>query len=236
MSNQEKEQIAMNNHTPNRRINETRDIHPLVAEWLTENGYTYEHEYKMPDYGVVDFLATHADGHKLLVEAKPYTNHKKAIFQALGYAIQLENVAPAIAIPEDALTPELKDIAGKYNVRVIGLNVVTAFDVEEPVTPDVLLSTFRQKLIWAIITAKANYQYHPNLNHGMNVLIFNTATDCCDDIEKTGIEMDTSIILVVNEILEAFRFLKLSHPQSSLVLHWICQDTTEGGFYELFKF
>lgn len=128
MSNQEKEQIAMNNHTPNREAsqrkknNELNVIHPLVASWLTKNGYSYIHEYDMPDYGRVDFYATHPDGRKLLVEAKLDTL-SKVMTQLAGYGVQMPEAQLAIAAPEDKFTEKAKHIAYKYNILVIPLEV-----------------------------------------------------------------------------------------------------------------
>jgi hypothetical protein len=112
----------MSNDTPKRRINESRDIHPLVAVWLTKNGYSYTHEYKLPDYGRVDFFATHSDGHKLLVEAKP-EKQSKVITQLSGYGVQIPEARLSIALPKEEITPSIEAIAQKYNVGIISLDV-----------------------------------------------------------------------------------------------------------------
>lgn len=103
---------------PKYQINETRDIHPLVALWLTKNGYSYIHEYKLPDYGRVDFFATHSDGHKLLVEAKVYDLHK-VITQLAGYGVQMPEARLSIAAPLSAITDKIRGIAKKYGIGVI---------------------------------------------------------------------------------------------------------------------
>lgn len=99
-------------------MNETRDIHPLVAVWLTKNGYSYVHEYTMPDFGRVDFYATHSDGHTLLVEAKGNDYHK-VITQLAGYGIQIPEARKAVAIPLKRVSDKIKALTGKYGILLI---------------------------------------------------------------------------------------------------------------------
>lgn len=110
------------NAKPRKRYNEANVIHPLVAAWLDKNGYSYIHEYPLPDFGVVDFYATHSDGHKLLVEAKLNTL-SKVMTQLAGYGVQLPGVRLAIAAPAGAFTEQVKRVAYKYNVLTIPLEV-----------------------------------------------------------------------------------------------------------------
>jgi len=104
-------------------MEEIRVVHPLVARWLTQNGYTYVHEYKMPDYGRVDFYATHSDGHTLLVEAKFYDDCVSAMFQIFGYGVQISSAKLAIAAP--SLSLRTKELAQKYNILAIEVGVET---------------------------------------------------------------------------------------------------------------
>lgn len=99
-------------------MNETRDIHPLVTLWLTQNGYSYVHEYKLPDYGRVDFYATHSDGHTLLVECKG-RNPYQVITQLAGYSIQFPEAKLAIGIATSEITEKIRRVADKYSVRII---------------------------------------------------------------------------------------------------------------------
>lgn len=108
--------------TPRKRqLNEVRDIHPLVALWLTQNGYSYIHEYRLPDYGIVDFYATHSDGHILLVEAKG-ERFSKVIAQLATYGNQIPSARLAIAVSEISITPKLEMLATKYNMFIIPLD------------------------------------------------------------------------------------------------------------------
>lgn len=110
----------MNNDTPKtpKRV-EVNQFHPLVAQWLTDNGYTYQHEYKMPDYGQVDFYATHEDGHKVLVECKLDRGISKGILQLVAYLVQTNDTSGMIAAIADAITNDDIRLANKHNIKII---------------------------------------------------------------------------------------------------------------------
>ena len=109
-------------------MNENIAVHPLVAKWLTEHGYDYEHEYRMPVRGRVDFYATHKkDGHQLLVEAK-CNRRNQVIKQILGYGKQMPNAKLCIALPKTAVTDAVLQRANEHSIEIITL------DIEEIVT------------------------------------------------------------------------------------------------------
>jgi hypothetical protein len=106
-------------------MNEVKDFHPLVAAWLIENGYTFIHEYDMPDYGRVDFFATHnPTGEQLIVECKPEKGIKAGIVQLAGYRVQMPSVAACLAVGKGSITPDIEAMATRYNIGIIGLDVV----------------------------------------------------------------------------------------------------------------
>lgn len=109
---------------PGNPINESRDFHPLVAEWLTSNGYDYDHEVTMPDYGRVDFLGTRPqDNFPLLVECKPNGSPLQAILQVAVYGKQFPGAKMAIAVVAGALSKNTRAVADKYNVQIIEIAV-----------------------------------------------------------------------------------------------------------------
>jgi hypothetical protein len=91
-------------------------VHPAVATWLTENGYTYEHEFVLMFRKRVDFLARREPGAGLLIECKHHsrtipatikqvTRYKSMYEQmvGLGWAESLD-ISLAIAIPKSWVT------------------------------------------------------------------------------------------------------------------------------------
>lgn len=105
-------------------MNEVKDFHPLVAAWLTENGYAFIHEYDMPDYGCVDFFATHTPtGEQLIVECKPEKKIKSGIVQLAGYRVQMPSVAACLAVNKVNITPDIEAMAVKYSIGIIGIDV-----------------------------------------------------------------------------------------------------------------
>lgn len=109
-------------------------VHPATAVWLTENGYTYRHEV-VTDAGVIDFLATHKDGHRLIVECKSKgTAYLLAIRQVLDYQRELGlQFRPAIAIPVDSITPTIKAACHRRGVDVIGVTPLPALPIASKV-------------------------------------------------------------------------------------------------------
>jgi hypothetical protein len=99
-------------------MSEVRNFHPLVMEWLSQNNYAFEYEYKLPDFGRVDFYATHADGHKLLIEAK-LSSSPLTMPQIFGYGVQVPDARLAIAFPEGKISKRLREVCKKYNIQLI---------------------------------------------------------------------------------------------------------------------
>lgn len=140
-------------------MNETRDIHPLVVEWLIRNGYSYIHEYKLPDYGIVDFYATHADGHILLVEAKG-KRLAKVLTQLAGYGVQVMGAFLAVAAPEILFIPKIEKIANKHNIRLIKLDIEPNYkDSENAPSPSLALVSTFHRLDFVEGLAKAPEQF-----------------------------------------------------------------------------
>jgi AcrR family transcriptional regulator len=112
-------------------MNEYYDFHPQVATWLTENGYTYQHEVKMPEYGRADFVATHADGQRLIIECKVETNvsNGRSIIQLLDYCRQMPQTRPAFAIPIAKYTDYISNLCNTYDVQLILIPTETPLDV-----------------------------------------------------------------------------------------------------------
>lgn len=99
-------------------MKENRDYHPLVSEWLTSNGYTYEHEVVMPDHGRVDFMAER-DGETLLVECKPFKGISAGIMQVIGYRAQVPGSLAAIAVDPKNFEDSHQLMCDKYDVMPI---------------------------------------------------------------------------------------------------------------------
>lgn len=215
--------------TPKQQINETRDIHPLVAIWLTKHGYSYIHEYRMPEHGQVDFFATHSDGHKLLVEAKGNGSVEGAIFQVLSYGLQMPDTRLAVAAP--IVTEKSQALAEKYNVSLIVLGEEIP-EYIEPVTVDSLLSDFYLKAL-AIIAACRSLGHAPDIGQFLNYKMFDLAAEHCFRLEAIGVTLKVGAYLVANKLEELFRVSSWSHLTSMDILAWICQDTSNGSIYEL---
>jgi hypothetical protein len=104
-------------------------IHPATAQWLEQNGYTYRHEVQT-DAGNIDFLATHSDGHHLIVECKSRgSSYLSALRQVLDYQRELGSAFRAsIAMPESDITPEIETACIRRNVGLIRLSSLGQFD------------------------------------------------------------------------------------------------------------
>lgn len=79
-------------------MSEVRDFHPVVAQWLTANGYEYRHHVRMPIAGVADFVAT-KDGQTFVVECKVDFPSYRNIIQVLDYCSQIDGALPMIVRP-----------------------------------------------------------------------------------------------------------------------------------------
>lgn len=104
-------------------MNEIDTIHPLVEEWLTENGYEYKHEFKLPKKGRVDFVGIHSDTKQtILVEVK--ANHvNKVIDQILRYGSQVPEAELYIAMPQSSITDALRADAQEHGIQIIELDI-----------------------------------------------------------------------------------------------------------------
>jgi AcrR family transcriptional regulator len=122
-------------------MNEKQQFHPLVAKWLLENQYTYAYEVKMPEYGRADFLATHKDGHQLIVECKADTSAKagKSIMQLLDYRTQLPQSLAGYAIPSKFVTDRIVGLCQRYGVKLI------LIDIAQPIPVEIQLGHMRAK-------------------------------------------------------------------------------------------
>lgn len=111
-------------------MTEIRDFHPLVASWLTENGYTYKHEFKMPEYGKADFVAQHADGHRLIVECKIGYGARdgRSIIQLLDYGRQMPDCRMAYAIPSHLVSDNIIKLCENYSVMLLPIHVDSETD------------------------------------------------------------------------------------------------------------
>ena len=104
----------------NRRV-ERETFHPIVGQWLLQNGYTYDHEVVMPYSGIADFVARYSDS-VVLIEAKLYRKDvMNAIFQLKGYHWQMPNAKIAIAIPSHEINDDLVDQCASYDVEVLAI-------------------------------------------------------------------------------------------------------------------
>lgn len=84
-------------------------VHPAVAKWLTDSGFIYEHESRLPYSGQVDFFAT--DGKlDIIVECKPNAFRlEKSVAQLLEYHRQFKpRVKPFLALPERSITHDVR--------------------------------------------------------------------------------------------------------------------------------
>lgn len=111
-------------------IDEISVFHPLVASWLEDNEYLYEHEYKMPDFGRVDFFAKKGKS-SILIECKCEAGKiRKAIIQIAAYRLQIPECSAAIAIPLGWATKKLQEIAERYEVSIIEIEVPNQDKIE----------------------------------------------------------------------------------------------------------
>lgn len=104
-------------------MNEVKDFHPLVAGWLHDNGYRFKHEYKMPDFGRVDFYAVKNKA-KLLVECKTEKLRvKRGIMQLAAYGLQVPEAQLLLAIPRGFIGSKGRALAERYEVQVLEIEV-----------------------------------------------------------------------------------------------------------------
>lgn len=103
---------------------ESRDFHPLVAEWLTKNGYSYIHEYTMPDIGRCDFYAVRqSDNQVFMIEVELWSSIGNGMMQALQYSTQIENSKPMVIAPMSRITEKYREVADKYGVEMVAIDI-----------------------------------------------------------------------------------------------------------------
>lgn len=113
-------------------MNEIRAFHPMVAAWLAAHEYDYIHEYAMPDYGRVDFFATHRrTGEQLVVECKPNYDIRSGIIQVAGYRIQIPHSKAVIATIKGNLKPKHFEMGKKYDVEFLEFDVPNQRDSKQ---------------------------------------------------------------------------------------------------------
>jgi hypothetical protein len=102
-------------------ISETHDFHPVVQEWLEDNGYECEHESRLSDLGRVDFLATHVvSGEKLVVECKVKSGDiYSGLRQVRGYQSCVSGSKGLLAIPESIATEKHFKKARELGVAIL---------------------------------------------------------------------------------------------------------------------
>jgi hypothetical protein len=96
-------------------------VHPAVAQWLLDNGYSYVYEARILNSGRADFVAHHESGHVMIIEAKKSgVSLHKTIAQVKGYCIGYGgNPEPAIAIPEYIVTDDIQNACDIHGVRLL---------------------------------------------------------------------------------------------------------------------
>lgn len=103
---------------------ETDFVHPAAAQWLTENGYQYEHEKWMPIRGRIDFYAWKENTQMLLECKLKFQGIDKAIAQILDYSKQFERpILSALALPRNMVTDSAVKYCEAHNVIVIRLPI-----------------------------------------------------------------------------------------------------------------
>lgn len=134
-------------------------VHPATAEWLTAHDYTYEHEVDMPDYGRADFIATHKDGHILIVECKGSGQAlSRSITQVRDYREQYNTKAKvAIAMPSISVGEVVLSSCKRRKVDIISLDV-------QPKSKDKYEPAYREFIRDYIILEKEVVQLRDALN------------------------------------------------------------------------
>lgn len=103
---------------------ELKIVHPLTAQWLTDHGYTYEYEVKMPEYGRADFVAKRS-GEVLIVECKEKLGNEtgRCLAQVVDYCRQYgQGARPAIAASHRYISRKVPQICNYYDALLIELD------------------------------------------------------------------------------------------------------------------
>lgn len=100
---------------------EVSEFHPLVAKWLEEHEYTYQHHYRMPEHGIADFRAE-KDGKIYIVECKIGDNQSHAALRQIrDYTQQIRGSKGIILVSENCASERVKLICEKHKVEYIVL-------------------------------------------------------------------------------------------------------------------
>jgi AcrR family transcriptional regulator len=116
---------------------ELRSLHPRVARWLTENGYTFEHEVRMPEYGRADFVARDDKDNLFIVECKVNLNASdgRSIIQLLDYCRQIPESRGCYAIPSNLVSEYITRLCQLYNVIMIPIDMAVPLSDEQFLKP-----------------------------------------------------------------------------------------------------
>lgn len=111
-------------------------FHLIVARWLKLNSYRYDYEVRMPEYGRADFVATHADGHTMIVECKVASNAQdgRSALQLVDYCRQMPHSQGGFAIPADLVSDKVCEICDYYHVKLLPIEVNEAILAEVEVS------------------------------------------------------------------------------------------------------
>lgn len=213
-------------------MKEVRNIHPSVMQWLDDNGYNYEHEYKLPDYGKVDFYATKGD-ESLLIEAK-LKAITKVLVQLAGYGVQMPDAKLAIAVPIGKQDPEIVRIATKYNIAIIEIEPMSELHIEDAKTIDDYCKEIESKSLWLKMGIKYNITDRTieasEAIHLYNVAMFNLAHDVINLFWQFG-KHDANEILV-SKISSSLNKTADNGIDEAIISDWLreCDKVT---FYDL---
>lgn len=113
--------VSMSKNKFNQKSIEVQVLHPLVAQYLQENHYAYQHEVKMPEYGRADFIAERSDIGVLIVECKQGAEARsgRSIVQLVDYVRQIPHSRGAFALFKDDCSEYILDICSKYDIEII---------------------------------------------------------------------------------------------------------------------
>lgn len=127
-------------------------VQPAMAQWLTERGYFFKHEYDT-GVGVIDFLVNRG-GEKLIVECKgSSTNLNLSIMQVIYYCwVMGGSYSPMLCLPTHTVTDRVREKLKRVRVDLIELDLVSKDSRYNPLSRENLTSAFRyaytQAEIW----------------------------------------------------------------------------------------
>lgn len=115
-----KKQYNKNKKLEQSTIKEPQDFHPQVEAWLTQNGYTFQHEVPMPEYGIADFIIANPENTQSVLECKWFTGNDfgRMVAQLLDYMRQMK-MSGIMAIPEQECDEWRRGICAYYGVALL---------------------------------------------------------------------------------------------------------------------